>query len=262
MLKVVIVMPAYNEEKRIGRTLEAYCRFFSEKKKRKEIEDFEILVVINNTKDNTEGIVKAFQKKCKKIRYLNFKQGGKGFAIIQGFKDALKRRNDLIGFVDADMATPAFAFYELVKNIDGYAGVIASRYLKRSVIKPRQTLKRIFVSRIFNFMVRSLFFMPYKDTQLGAKLFKRKAIENIVNNLGTTKWAFDIDLLYNARKKGLKVKELPTVWQDVDGSKLNVERASIQMFFAVARLKILNSPFKVFWPVLRSIGGWIWRIVR
>ena len=254
-------MPAYNEEKRIGRTLEEYCSFFSQKKKKEGL-DFEILVVINNTKDNTLRIVKSYMKKCKELRYLNFKQGGKGFAIIRGFKDALKRGNDLIGFVDADLATKAFAFYDLIKNINEYDGIIASRYLKGSIVSPRQKLKRVAASRIFNFMVRNMFFMPYKDTQLGAKLFKKNAVKKIVNKLGTTKWAFDVDLLYNARKERLKVGELPTFWQDVDGSKLKVEKASIQMFFAIVRLRILNSPFKIFWPILRPFGGWLWRIVK
>jgi len=260
-MKVCIVMPAYNEEKRIGRTLEEYCSFFSQKKKKEGL-DFEILVVINNTKDNTLGIVKSYMKKCKGLRYLNFKEGGKGFAIIRGFKDALKRGNDLIGFVDADLATKAFAFYDLIKNINEYDGIIASRYLKGSIVSPRQKLKRVAASRIFNFMVRNMFFMPYKDTQLGAKLFKKNAVKKIVNKLGTTKWAFDVDLLYNARKERLKVGELPTFWQDVDGSKLKVEKASIQMFFAIVRLRILNSPFKIFWPILRPFGGWLWRIVK
>ena len=260
-MKICIVMPAYNEEERIGRTLEAYCSFFLQKKSKEGLE-FEILVVINNTKDNTEGIVKNFQKKCKELKYLNFKKGGKGFAIIQGFKDALKRKNDLIGFVDADLATPAFAFYELIKNINNYGGIIASRYMKGSIVRPKQTLKRIIASRVFNFIVRSLFLLPYRDTQLGAKLFKRKAVESIINKLGTTMWAFDIDLLYHLKRKGFKIKEIPSTWQDVDGSKLNVEKASIQMFFAIIRLRILNSPLKIFWQVLRPISGWIWRFLQ
>src|SRR3989344_5442103 len=99
MVKLSIVIPAYNEEKRIGRTLDNYLNFFS-----KKIRNFEIIVVLNGCKDNTFDIVKRFIKKSNKIRYLIFKENiGKGGAIVEGFKTA---RGDLIGFVDADMATP------------------------------------------------------------------------------------------------------------------------------------------------------------
>ena len=86
MQRVSIVIPAYNEEERIGKTLEEYCKFF---RKKKEI--IEILVVLNACKDDTLKIVKRFQKKFKEIRFLDFERGGKGFAIVEGFKDALKR---------------------------------------------------------------------------------------------------------------------------------------------------------------------------
>ncbi|MEK6827619.1 MAG: glycosyltransferase, partial [Nanoarchaeota archaeon] len=98
---ISIVIPAYNEEKRIGKILENYGAFFEKKKKGREISDFEILIVINNTKDNTEEVVKKFAKKYSEIRFIRFEKGGKGFAITEGFKDALKNeKNKLIGFVD------------------------------------------------------------------------------------------------------------------------------------------------------------------
>ena len=99
MAKLSVVIPAYNEEKRIHRTLDSYAKFFS-----KKVKDFEIIVVLNNCNDNTLKIVKNF--KNKKIKYLNFKEAiGKGGAILEGFKVA---KGDLIGFVDADMATKCF----------------------------------------------------------------------------------------------------------------------------------------------------------
>ena len=93
-MNLSIVVPAYNEEKRIGRTLEEYCKYFRGKKN--ELKSFEILVVLNNCRDNTLEIVKEKKLKFKEIRYLNFQQGGKGFAITEGFKDSLKRNNELI----------------------------------------------------------------------------------------------------------------------------------------------------------------------
>ena len=242
--RTAIIIPAYNEEKRIGKTLEEYAVFFEERKKIGELQGFEILVVLNACKDNTLEVVKEKQKKYKEIIFLNFEQSGKGFAIIEGFKDALKRDNWLIGFVDADMATPPEAFYDLIKNIRDFDGILASRWMKNSIIKTKQTMLRIITSRSFNFLVKSTLLIPYSDTQCGAKLFKKKAIENVINDLGTTKWAFDIDLIYKLRRKKFRIKEIPTIWEDKRGSKLNLVKVPFQMFSSIIRLRLIHSPFK------------------
>lgn len=240
-MKVSIIIPAHNEENRIGKTLYFYSKFFKNLKKQENL-DFEIIVVINNTKDKTEDIVKSYSKENKEIKYLVFKEGGKGFAIIEGFKEVLKRENDFIGFVDADMATPPEAFYWLIKYMGNSHGTIASRGLKGSVVKT--SLKRKITHRGFNFIVRSILLMPYRDTQCGAKLFKRRVIESVLNDLGLTKWGFDVDLLYKIRKKRFRIKEVPTIWEDKAESKLDLKIVPIQMFSSVIRLRILNSPFK------------------
>jgi len=240
-MKLSIIIPAYNEEKRIGRTLEEYQRFFGLLRKQKVL-DFEIVIVLNACRDNTLKVVKRFADKNKGIIYLDFKTVGKGFAIIEGFKDVLKRDNDLIGFVDADMSTTPKLFYELVDEIGGYDGVIASRWLKES--KTRMSLLRKIVSRGFNFIVRSLLLLPHTDTQCGAKLFKKKTIEVIVKNIKITEWAFDVDLLYISKKSGFKIKEVSTVWEDAEGSNINLSIIPIKMFSSIVRLRLIYSPFK------------------
>jgi glycosyltransferase involved in cell wall biosynthesis len=241
-MKISIVMPAYNEEKRIGRTLEAYSKHF-EVLRKKKILDYEILVVINNTTDRTEEIVKKAQKSNKRIHYMNLKRGGKGYAVIEGLKDALKRSNDIIGFVDADMATPPEAFYYLIKNLGNADGAIASRYVRGSEVHPPTTFRRLVVAKGFNFMIKSVLFLPYKDTQCGAKIFRRKAIEKILPKLTLSRWAFDVDILYACKKLRLKIKELPTRWYDKEYSKLNLFQAMPGMAFAIIRLKLLNSKY-------------------
>jgi len=243
-----IVIPAYNEETRIGATLEEFGKFFEEKKRKKELKDFEILVVLNACKDNTLEIVKKYKKKFAEIRYLDLEKGGKGFAITEGFKDALSRKNDLIGFVDADMATSPTEFYSLIKNIGDYEGIITSRAIRGA--KANFTLIRKITHRGFNFLVRSILLLPYQDTQCGAKLFKREVIKNIVNEVRITEWAFDINLLYLCKKKRFKIKEIPTVWEDKRGSKLRVIKTTIQMFLAVVRLRLIYSIFE---PILKPI---------
>lgn len=241
---ISIVIPAHNEEKRIATTLEFYGIYFKRLKEKKCL-DFEIIVVINNTQDKTPEIVKEYQKYYPEIRILNFKQGGKGFAVKEGFKDALKRNAEYIGFVDADMATLPEVFYDLYRNIDTYDGIIPIRWDKRSKATPHTLFRTIF-SIGFNTIVRILFFFPFKDTQCGAKLFRRNVIENIVEDLGRSEWSFDIDLLFFAIRSGAKIKSIPTTWIDREGSHINLKRTPLGMFLSVVRLRLLYSPFKDF----------------
>ncbi len=236
MQKATIVIPAYNEEKRICKTLEAYSAYFESLRKDKKL-DYDILVVINNTKDKTEEIVKRFTKENSRIKYLNFIQGGKGFAIIEGFKEALKRDNELIGFVDADMATSPEEYWKLIKNIGEYGGVIASRRLKHSMVNA--SLYRKLTNRGFNILVRLLLHLPYYDTQCGAKLFKRETIKELLTDKINPQWAFDVDLLHKLRNK--KIKEIPTKWEDKAGSKISFI-TPIKMFSSIVRLRLLYSP--------------------
>ncbi len=249
MQKVSIIIPAYNEEGRIGRILEKYCKFFRE---RKEI--IEIIVVVNNTKDKTEEIVKEFSGRYPEVRCLNFGQGGKGFAIIKGFEDALKRDAEFIGFADADMATPPEAFYDLVRNIPGHDGIIADRWHKNSKIIPKQSLFRRFISRAYNLVVRTLFLFPYRDTQCGAKLFKRKIIEENYKKLVTSNWGFDVALLYCLRRESrARIKSIPTIWHDQEGSKINLKKTPLRMLVSCIRLRLIHSPFKDFVRLYRRL---------
>src|SRR3989344_5552587 len=158
MEKVCIVIPAYNEENRIGNTLRIYSLFFEGISKKTGFK-YEIIVVLNGCKDNTLGVVKEYKKINDKINFLDFATAGKGFAITKGFIYAINKNFDLKGFVDADMATKPEDFYFLVTKLKenrNYQGVIASRWVKNSVIVTPQTLLRKITSRGFNFIVKSL----------------------------------------------------------------------------------------------------------
>lgn len=240
MQKVSIIIPAHNEEKRIERMLNNYIPYFQDLKKRKVL-DFEFIIVLNACKDNTQGVV----EKCRtrEVKTLCFERGGKGFATIEGFKEALRGDADLISYVDADMSTPPNAFYGLIRNIKNSDGVIANRWDKRSKVNP-QTLFRKIMSRSFNFIARSLFLLPYKDTQCGAKIFRRELIKKIYRKVGASEMGFDVDLLFYARRENAKIKSIPTEWDDEKGSKVNLKKTPAMMFLSVIRLRLLHSPFK------------------
>ena len=240
MSKLSIVIPAYNEEKRLPGTLKNYMKFFDEKLPN----DYEIVIVSNNCKDATPKLVEEFSKQYKPVTYTNkFKHDyiGKGGAVIEGFKIA---EGDNIGFVDADGSTPPEYFYDLLHNMGTKDGIIASRWMPGAKVEIKQTITRQIASRSFNFLINTLFSLNIKDTQCGAKIFKKKAIKSILPELITFYWAFDTDLLYSMKRKGFIVKEIPTKWDDAEGSVLNVKNASQQMLKSIIRLRLHHSPFR------------------
>jgi len=260
MEKISIIIPAYNEEKRIKETLDSNLKFFKTLKKNK-ILNFEIIAVINGSSDKTIEIVKELAKKNNELKYLNLKRGAKGYAVIEGFKEALKSDSNLIGFKDADMATSPEAFYELVKKINNYDGIIASRYVKDSIIAPKPTFERIFASRIFNFMIRIILGLQFKDTQCGAKLFRREVLERNIHKIISSQWNFDVALLFCLRKESNAIiKSIPTQWSDKIGSKINVKSASTRMFLSAIRLRVMHSPFKSFLRIYWNLIPESWKI--
>jgi len=261
-MKVAIVIPAYNEERRIGNKLDSYSKYLEEFRKKEKM-DYKILIAVNNTKDRTVEIIKSYKRKNKRIDYIDLPDGGKGYAIIEGFKLMVKEDFDLIGFVDSDKSTSPEAYCDLIKNIKGDYGILASRYVPHAIVKTKQSFERIVVSRLGNILIRTLFAFNYRDTQCGAKLFKKEAIEKVLPNLTLTRWAFDIDLLYQLKKERFKVVEFPTMWEDDLDSKLNVKKATIQVFFAAIKLRLMNSPLRrITEKVLGPVGGMVWRLLR
>ncbi len=243
MKKVSIIIPAYNEEKRIERTLQHYYEYFNELSQEHE-RDFELVVVLNGCTDNTLGVVRDFAQDKNKIVIIDLKDAGKGLAIIAGFKDALTRNNDYIGFVDADMATEPKEYNRLIRRINGCGGVIASRYMPGSiVIPPRPWWKRWGSKLTYEPLIFLLFGMHYYDFQCGAKLFTRKVVATITPQLSLGQWAIDVELLYLCKINGFKIKEITTVWHDQEGSKLNVW-GGLRMFGALFKLRLLHSSLK------------------
>jgi hypothetical protein len=101
--------------------------------------------------------------------------------------------------------------------------------------------------------VRILFGLRLTDTQCGAKLFRAEVIHSVLRNLGVTSWAFDVDLLFQTKRLGASICEIPTVWHDVAGSKIRIVRSSINMFVALVRLRMFYSPLRFMIPSLSRL---------
>ncbi len=237
-MRLSIVIPAHNEEHRIRPMLDAYLAYFLPRLG----DAVEFLVVVNYSTDTTAEIIRGYSENHPQVKLiLEPAKVGKGGALMLGFHAAC---GELIGFVDADGATAPEAFNALVEDMGAADCVIGSRWLKGSVVNPRQPLKRRIISRMFNGLVSLFFNMHLTDTQCGAKLMRGNALRSILPCMGITRWAFDVDLLVNFKRAGFSIKEIPTIWSDISGSRVRMIRASCEMLLAITRLRLLYSPFR------------------
>ena len=251
---LLLLIPAYNEERRIEPVLRDYARYFQQQYQGK----FQMVVVLNGCRDNTLNVVQRVAAEQPVIKVLEFPEPiGKGGALIEGLK--LAPLADIIGYVDADGATPPHAFHDLVKHIGEADCVIGSRWIPGAVLHVEQAGNRQFASRVFHLIVEWLFHMHIKDTQCGAKVMTRQAVESVHSALRIADMAFDINLLYSLKRAGYRVLEVPTEWTDKIGSKVALFRTSLTMFLSVVRIKLIYSRIYPWLRPLRPLEGWVYR---
>jgi glycosyltransferase involved in cell wall biosynthesis len=256
---LLILIPAYNEERRIEPVLRDYAKFFQDNYSGQ----FQLVVVLNGCTDNTLGVVQRVAAEFPTVRADEFKQPiGKGGALIEGLK--LASQGDLIGYVDADGATPPHAFLELVRHMDNADCVIGSRWMRGAVIHQSQAGHRQFASRAFHLVVQLLFWMNIHDTQCGAKVMRREVVEKIHPYLRIADLAFDINLLVSIKRAGFRILEVPTEWTDQAGSKVtsSLFRSSLTMLLSVVRIWLIYSPFYKWLRPLRPLEGWVYKKLR
>ena len=254
---LLLLIPAYNEERRIEPVLRRYAEYFA----RHYTGPFQIVVVLNGCRDNTRGVVERVAQDHPCIRWLEFPEPiGKGGALIEGLK--LAAQAEAIGYVDADGATPPEAFHALVRRLPEADCVIGSRWLPGAVLHIPQSSPRRFASRVFHAIVQLLFRMNIRDTQCGAKVMRREAVEKIHANLTIADMAFDINLLYCLKRAGFRILEVPTEWTDQIGSKVRLFRTSLTMLLSVIRIRLIYSPFYRWLRPLRPLEAWLYKKLR
>src|SRR5436190_21426097 len=204
---LLLLIPAYNEERRIEPVLRDYARYFQEHYSGR----FQLVVVLNGCRDNTLGVVQRVAAEFPAISALEFKEPiGKGGALIEGLK--LAPLADVVGYVDADGASPPHAFHALVKRIGEADCIIGSRWLPGSVLHQAQPRLRRFVSRCFHMIVELFFGMHIQDTQCPCKVIRRSAMEKVHSSLRIADLAFDVNLLVSLNRAGFTILEVPIEW--------------------------------------------------
>jgi dolichyl-phosphate beta-glucosyltransferase len=229
-----VVIPAYNEELRIGPTLGGMCGFLKD-----HFRNFEILVVDDGSTDNTKAVVEDLAREFGNIRLIAYPANrGKGHAVGRGVLDS---RGDLVLFSDADMSTPVEEVEKLVPFIhEGFDIVIGSRGLKGSDVRVRQPWYREGMGKMFNLMVRLLAVGGIRDTQCGFKLFRGGVARSLFRKTMIKGFAFDVEVLFLAKKSGYKIREVPIRWLNSPSSKVRLIRDPLKMFLELLKIRIYS----------------------
>jgi dolichol-phosphate mannosyltransferase len=203
-----LVIPAYNEEHRIVHLFETITGF-----------EGELIVVCDGT-DRTADVVEriAAQRPDLRIRCLRFDHRlGKGGGVIEGLKAA---GAPVVGFFDADGSTNIGEMLRLVAATASADGAIGSRWADGARLTVRQGLVRRLESRGFNLLIRVLFGLSYHDTQCGAKVFSRSAIDAVLPRMVSRGFEFDVELLWRLKRAGYRIIEVPIEWQNKGDSRV------------------------------------------
>jgi glycosyltransferase involved in cell wall biosynthesis len=207
-LDVTIVIPAFNEAKRLPRTLDSLMAWISQRPER-----FEVIVVDDGSTDDTASLAALY----KSVSFVTLPENaGKGAAVRHGM---LRAQGALILMMDADLATPMSEFDVLKESVVSGADVaIGSRPLRTSTLSVRQPIVRELAGRMFNFIVRVVSGLPFKDTQCGFKLWRSVSAKNCFSVCLVNGFAFDVESLVVAKALGYSVVEIGVTWAHQPGA--------------------------------------------
>lgn len=226
-----IVIPAYNEEKRIGGTLEKIISYLNTKDYKNEI-----IVVNDGSTDSTIKVVKKYERLVHKLTIIeNETTMGKGYSVRRGM---LASKGNFVLFTDADLSTPICELEKLFYWLDkGYDVAIGSRGLKESQVEVYQSFIRRSMGKIFNKIINLIAYTGFNDTQCGFKCFKRDVADNVFRKQKIKGFAFDVEILLIARQQGFRVKEVPVRWLNSPCSKVHIIKDPFLMLYDLIKMK-------------------------
>jgi glycosyltransferase involved in cell wall biosynthesis len=200
-------------------------------------EPFEVIVVSDGVQDRTADVARSFSSRS--VRVLEFPEKlGKGGAILAGLRTA---RFEHVGYVDADGPISPSQIYEMVDTLKEVDCVIASRWMRGSIVLRPEPLFNQAAGRVWNFLVRALLHLPIRDTQCGAKFFKRSVVVPLLRTVTVTNRAFDVVFLYHVREAGASVKEVPVTWSHDPDTRMPVANAIPVMLLSLVAVRMMNT---------------------
>lgn len=232
---VTIVVPAYNEARSIGATIDEILAYFETKPYRCEV------IVIADGDDGTFDVLRERAARDARLSVrARRKRLGKGRAVRHGVSLA---RGDVIGFVDADNKTPIAEFDKFEPHLaDGVHVVIGSRALRQSRIERPQRLYRRLGSKMFGFFMHAVVGLEdIPDTQCGFKFFRRDAALAIFGRQRIDGYMFDVEILYLATRAGYSMSQVPVRWRDDGDSRLQLVRGNVRNLVDLLRIRLGRS---------------------
>lgn len=208
-----LIIPTYNEEHRLGATLETVIAYFA-----RQPYSSEIIVVDDGSRDGTRGVFDSIRAKHPgpALRFLaNSENRGKGAVVRQGM---LAAAGEYVVFSDADLSTPIEELEKLLAALEEVDVAFGSRALDRTLIRKHQPLFRDLLGRFINLLVQLWVLWGVKDSQCGFKGFTRQAAQEIFAEQRVTSFLFDVEILFMARKKGYRCREIAVVWENDEAS--------------------------------------------
>ena len=228
--KLSIVIPSFNEEKRLPATLERIASYINASGR-----ETEVIVVDDGSTDETIRIAESFRRQIAGLRVVsNGQNRGKGYSVRLGSMDS---RGEIVLFTDADLSAPIEEADKLLAKMNDYDVAIGSRAINRELIEVHESKFREFAGIIFNRIVRVILRLPFVDTQCGFKAFRRENCKVIFEQQTIERFGFDPELLYLARHHGLRTAEVAVRWAHSPATKVNMFRDSVQMFLDVVIIR-------------------------
>jgi dolichyl-phosphate beta-glucosyltransferase len=229
-----VVIPAYNEEKRLPQTLEAVMAFL-----KKQPYESEIIVSDDGSQDRTAVLAGEILKGVPYKILRTPQNRGKGHAVRQGM---LAAKGDFILFTDADLSTPIEEVSRFLERLQKDQDVvIGSRALPDSQVEVHQNFLRETMGKVFNLIAQMLAFKGIRDSQCGFKAFRREAAQKIFTLQKLDGFSFDVEIVFLAQKLGFRLLEMPVIWRNSAQSRVQVLRDPLMMFWDVLRVRKLHS---------------------